>query len=262
MPTAKCFGYSNADIRKGEEAEEIFRFIEFWTRQHGSPPQHLVFDSKLTTYDGLDRLDAAGITFMTLRRRAKGLLAEIDRLPPSAWRTVTLDLPRKYRTPRVYEQKVRLLARSYRQLFIHDLGHDEPTILLTNDARSSARNLIARYAKRMLIENALADAVRFFHIDALSSSVGLKIDFDMALLVLASALYRLMARRMRGYHDAQARQIFRDLIDMPADVVITESEIRVRFHRRAHLPIVLASGLIDKPVVVPWWHGRPLRLVQ
>jgi hypothetical protein len=49
---------------------------------------------------------------------------------------------------------------------------------------------------------------------------------------------------------------------MPADVVITESEIRVRFHRRAHLPIVLASGLIDKPVVVPWWHGRPLRLVQ
>jgi transposase len=259
---SQVFCYSNADIRKGEEAEEIFRFIEFWTRQHGSPPQHLVFDSKLTTYGGLDRLDAAGITFMTLRRRSRGLLAEIDRLPPSAWRTVTLDLPRKYRTPRVYEQKVRLLARSYRQLFIHDLGHDEPTILLTNDARSSARNLIARYAKRMLIENALADAVRFFHIDALSSAVGLKIDFDMALLVLASALYRLMARRMRGYHDAQARQIFRDLIDMPADVVITESEIRVRFHRRAHLPIVLASGLIDKPIVVPWWHGRPLRLVQ
>ena len=67
---------------------------------------------------------------------------------------------------------------------------------------------------------------------------------------------------MRGYHDAQARQIFRDLIDMPADVVITESKIRVPFHRRAHLPTVLASGLIDKTVVVPWWHGRPLRLVQ
>jgi transposase len=260
---SQVFCYSNADIRKGEEAEEVFRFIEFWRRQHGSPPQHLVFDSKLTTYDGLDRLDAAGITFMTLRRRSKRLLAEIDRLPPSAWRTVTLDLPhRKYRTPRVYEQKARPLARSYRQFFIHDLGHDEPTILLTNDARSTARNLIARYAKRMLIENALADAVRFFHIDALSSSVGFKIDFDMALLVLASALYRLMARRMRGYHDAQSRQIFRDLIDMPADVAITENEIRVRFHRRAHLPIVLASGLIDQPLAVPWWHGRPLRLVQ
>jgi hypothetical protein len=114
----------------------------------------------------------------------------------------------------------------------------------------------------MLIENALADAVRFFHIDALSSSVGLKVDFDMALLVLASGLYRLMAQRMRGYDDAQARQIFRDLIDMAADVAITEREITVRFHRRAHLPIVLASGIIDKPVAVPWWNGRTLRLIE
>jgi len=257
------FCYANADIRKGEEADEVFRFIDFWKRQYGRVPQHLVFDSKLTTYEGLDRLDAAGITFMTLRRRTKGLLADVDGLPPSAWRTVTLDLPhRKYRTPRIYEQKVRLRERSYRQLFIKDLGHDEPTILITNDAKSSARNLITRYAKRMLIENALADAVRFFHIDALSSSVGFKVDFDMALLVLASALYRLTARRMRGYDDAQARQIFRDLVDMPANVAVTPAEVRVRFHRRAHLPIVLASGLIDKPVAVPWWQGRSLRLVQ
>jgi transposase len=260
---SQVFCYANADIRKGEEADEIFRFIEFWKRQYGKAPQHLVFDSKLTTYQGLDRLDAAGITFLTLRRRSPSLLAEVDGLPPSAWRTITLDVPhRKYRTPRVYEQKACLRERTYRQFFITDLGHDEPTILLTNDANSSARNLIARYAKRMLIENALADAVRFFHIDALSSSVGFKVDFDMALLILASGLYRLMARRMRGYDDAQARQIFRDLIDMPANVAITENEIRVRFHRRAHLPIVLASGLIDKPVKVPWWNGRSLRLVQ
>jgi hypothetical protein len=261
-PESQVFCYANADIRKGEEADEIFRFITFWKRQYGKPPQQLVFDSKLTTYRGLDRLDAAGVTFITLRRRSPKLLAEAAHLPASAWRTVELDLPRKYRNPRFYEQKAQPLQRTYRQFFITDLGHDEPTILLTNDARATVKNLITRYAKRMLIENALSDAVRFFHIDALSSSVGFKVDFDMALLVLASGLYRLMARRMRGYDDAQARQIFRDLIDMPADVAITNDEIRVRFHRRAHLPIVLASGLFDKPVKVPWWHGRALRLVQ
>jgi transposase len=262
-PEAQAFCYANADIRKGEEADEIFRFIDFWRRQHGKAPQHLVFDSKLTTYAGLDRLDAAGITFLTLRRRSPALLTEIAGLPPSAWRTVELDVPhRKYRNPRFYEQKARPLQRVYRQFFIADLGHDEPTILLTNDAHATAKSLITRYAKRMLIENALADAVRFFHIDALSSSVGLKVDFDMALLVIASGLYRLMARRMRGYNDAQARQIFRDLIDMPADVAITDDEITLRFHRRAHLPIVLASGLFNKPVKVPWWNGRTLRLLQ
>src|ERR1700676_83863 len=260
---SQVFCYSNADIRKGEEAEEVFRFIPFWKRQHGSLPRHLVFDSKLTTYDGLDRLDAAGIIFITLRRRSPSLLAEIDHLPPSAWRTVTLEISsRKHRTPRVYEQKARPHQREFRQFFITDLGHDEPTILLTNDAKSTTKTIITRYAKRMLIENALADAVRFFHIDALSSSVGLKVDFDMALLVLASGLYRLAAGRMRGYADAQARQIFRDLIDLPADVEITAQQVEVRFHRRAHLPIVLASGLLNQPLVIPWWNGRALRLVQ
>jgi hypothetical protein len=260
---SQVFCYSNADIRKGEEAEEVFRFIKFWTRQHGSPPQHLVFDSKLTTYEGLDRLDEAGITFLTLRRRSPALLKEIANLPPSAWRTVNLDLPqRKYRTPRVFEQKATPRKRTFRQFFIKDLGHDEPTILLTNDQCSTAGPLIIRYAKRMLIENGLADAVRFFHIDALSSSVGMKVDFDMALLVLASGLYRLMANRMRGYDNAQARQIFRDLIDMSADVAITKREVTVRFHRRAHLPIVLASDLFNKSVRVPWWDGLSLRFVE
>jgi hypothetical protein len=260
---SQVFCYSNADIRKGEEADEIFRFIDFWTRKHGSAPQFLVFDSKLTTYEGLDRLDEAGIAFMTLRRRSRKLLEEVAGLAPSAWRTITLDVPhRKYRTPRVFEQKVCPRRCSFRQLFIADLGHEEPTILLTNDRKSTANQLITRYARRMLIENALSDAVRFFHIDALSSSVGFKVDYDMALLVLASGLYRLMANRMRGYDDAQARQIFRDLIDMSADVAITHKEVTVRFHRRAHLPIVLASDLFKKSVSVPWWNGLPLRFVE
>jgi transposase len=259
---AQVFCYSNADIRKGEEADEIFRFIAFWIRKHGSPPQSLVFDSRLTTYEGLDRLDEQGITFITLRRRSPKLLKEIAGLEPSAWRTVTLDVPhRKYRTPRVFEQEARPRHRTFRQLFITDLGHDEATILLTND-RQSAKNLITRYARRMLIENALSDAVRFFHLDALSSSVGMKVDYDMALLVLASGLYRLMANRMRGYDDAQARQIFRDLVDMSADVAITQQEVTVRFHRRAHLPIVLASDLMKKSVAVPWWKGRRLRFIE
>jgi len=260
---SQVFCYSNADIRKGEEAEEIFRFIKFWTRQHGKPPQHLVFDSKLTTFEGPDRLEEEGIIFITLRRRSAALLKEIADLPPSAWRTVTLKVPhRKYKTPRVYEQKACPREHTFRQLFIKDLGHDEPTILLTNDKRSTSGQLITRYAKRMLIENAISDAVHFFHIDALSSSVGMKVDFDMALLVLASGLYRLMANHMRGYSDAQARQIFRDLIDMTADVAISERDVTVRFHRRAHLPIIMASELFKTSTSVPWWNGLPLRFVE
>src|SRR2546427_2752736 len=256
-----AFCYSNADLRKGEEAEEIFRFVDFWKRTHGDWPRHLVFDSRLTTYANLGRLDALGIIFITLRRRSPALRKEIAFIPRSAWRTIELDVPtRKYRFPRVFEQRVELVKNHpFRQMFIEDWGHEDATILVTNDRRGAA-TVLTRYAKRMLIENALPDAGAFFHLDALRSPGGLKVDSDMALLVIASGLYRLLARTMRGYADAQARQIFRDLIDMPATVEVTQTEVIVQFHRRAHLPIVLASGRLNTPVTVPWWNGVPLRL--
>jgi len=257
----RAFCYSNANLRKGEEANEIFRFISFWQRAHHALPRQLVFDSRLTTYANLAKLDTMGITFITLRRRWPQLLKEIALLPRSAWRTLDLEVPtRKYRTPRVYDQKVRLAGRTFRQVYILDLGHELPTILLTNDARLPIKQLITRYAHRMLIENALSDAVRFFHMDALSSAVGFKVDFDMMLLVVASGLYRLLARRMRGYSDAQARHIFRDLVDTPATVEITATQVTLRFHRRAHLPILMASGIFEDLVRVPWWANRTLRL--
>ena len=119
----RAFCYSNADLRKGEEPEEIFRFISFWKKTHGRLPKHLVFDSRLTTYDNLARVDGMGIEFITLRRRSASLLKEIVLLPKSAWRVVELDVPtRKYRTPRVYEQTVQLAGKNFRQIFIQDLA--------------------------------------------------------------------------------------------------------------------------------------------
>lgn len=256
----RAFCYSNADLRKGEENDEILRFISFWKSVTGKNPKHLVFDSKLTTYANLAKIDEMKIPFITLRRRHTTLLAEIEGLPASAWRKVELDVPgRKFNSPKYIEQKVTLSGHQFRQLFVKELGHAEPTIILTNDTKTP-KQLILRYALRMLIENSLSDAVRFFHMDALSSAVALKVDFDMALLVLASGLYRLLAQRMRGYSAAQARQIFRDIIDIPATITGTAEAVTVKFHRRSHLPIIAASGLLNQPVEVPWWDGRRLIL--
>jgi hypothetical protein len=258
--SANVFCYANADIRKGEEAEELFRFLDFWKEHHsGKLPGELVFDSKVTTQAGLVRLDDLGVPFITLRRRDRNLVEEARALPASAWRTVQLDnVARKFRKPRVFEQQVIVKGRALRQLFIEDLGHDEPTVLLTNQRTRTAKKLITRYAQRMLIENSLSDAVRFFHMNALSSTVAMKVDFDLALLVVASGLYRRLARTMRGYSDAQARHIFRDLVDMPATVRVEPGSIRVTFHRGAHIPILLASDLFSATPSVPWLGGARL----
>ena len=125
----RAFCYSNANLRKGEEAEEIFNFISFWKRTHGQLPHHLVFDSRLTTYANLARLDKMGISFITLRRRSPQLLKEIVLLPRSAWRTIELDVPtRKYRTPASRNNKRSCwLAPLFRYtLFIQDPATRSP----------------------------------------------------------------------------------------------------------------------------------------
>ncbi len=259
---AQLFCYSNADLRKGEEAEEVLRFVHFWEKHHGGRPKQLVFDSKLTTYANLSRLNDMGIHFITLRRRSHALVAEVAAQPGSAWRTVELDVPhRKFKTPRIIDQRIQL--RGYqgvvRQLLIRDLGHDEPTILLTNDIASTTKDLVTRYARRMLIENGLADSIGFFHLDSLSSAVALNVDFDVLLTVIASGIYRMLARALRGYERAQARQVFRRFLDTTARVTVSAKEIVVTLPRRAHNPVLIDAGLIGKPTSIPWWGGRTLR---
>lgn len=259
----QVFCYSNADIRKGEEADEVLRFVSFWEKHHGDRPHHLVFDSKLTTYANLRKLEELDITFLTLRRRSPALTRQVATLPRSAWRQVQLDVPhRKFQTPRVVDQRVRLkgYGKTLRQLLIRDLGHDEPTILITNDLKSSAKKLITRYARRMLIENGLADSVDFFHLDALSSAVALNVDFDVLLTVIGQGIYRMFARQLRGYHRAQARQVFRRFLDTTARVIISPDEVLVRLPRRAHNPLLLDANIIGPSTPIPWWKNRRLRL--
>ena len=75
-----------------------------------------------------------------------------------------------------------------RQLVIVGLGHDEPTVLITNDFAATPKKIIERYARRMTIEQRLGEAIRAFHLDALSSSVPVNVDLDVVLSVLAGAV--------------------------------------------------------------------------
>lgn len=255
--------YSRADLLKREQADAVLAFVEFWKNTYGRLPAELVFDSRLTTYGNLNRLNQMGITFMTLRRRSPALLREVANIPRSAWRTVRLDVPHRiYQTPKVIDRQVEL--RDYqgpvRQLFITDLGHEQPTILLTNDLRTSAPKRITRYARRMLIENGLADSVDFFHLDALSSAVRLKIDFDVTLTEAATGLYRMLGRSLAGYESAHSRQLHRHFLNTPAQIEIREDRVEVTLPKRAHNPLLIEAGFGQTTTPIPWWEGKPLAL--
>src|SRR6185437_8133010 len=188
-------------------------------------------------------------------RRTRPMLGRIRSLPASAWRRITLPfLTRTFRTPRVLDERVPLLGYDgrVRQIIVIDLGHEEPTILLTNNLRTSCPKLVTRYAQRMLIENGISEAVQFFHLDALSSMIGMKVDFDLQITLMASALYRLLANRIgRQYQQATAKKIFRNLLDVSATVEVLEHEVVVTLDKRTHNPFLVASGLADEPTPSP-----------
>ena len=258
----RVFRYANAGIPKAEQADEILRFIEFWERHTGELPAELIFDSQLTTHENLSKLNQQGIFFITLRRRSRKMLGEIYSRPASAWQRITLDsLTRTFRTPRVLDEYVTLKGYDglLRQLTVIDLGHEEPTVIVTNNLKVGQAALITRYAQRMLIENNISEAIQFFHMDALSSMVGLKVDFDLQLTLMASSLYRLMARRIgREYERAQPKTIFRNLLDLSAKVEIEAARVIVTMDKRAHNPYLVASGLADKPATMPWFGNKQL----
>jgi len=261
----RVFCYANGELRKNEQNDEVLQFADFWKQRTGHLPEELIFDSKLTTYANLNKLNRLGIQFITLRRRSKKLLDAIAREPASAWRRIELqNSSRAYKTPRVLDRQISLkdYGGALRQLTVADLGHEDPTLLLTNQLTRSASHLIDRYAQRMLIENNIADGIDFFHMDALSSAVAMKINCDLQLTLMASSLYRLLAVRVgNGYEVAKSRNLFRHFIDASAEVSITEGEIVVQFQKRAHNPLLIAAGLDKTDGVVPWLGNKRLQLV-
>jgi hypothetical protein len=256
------FCYANCDLRKDQQNDEILQFVQFWKQRTGKLPEELIFDSKLTTYGNLNRLNAQGIQFITLRRRSPQLLHELLARPRSAWRRIELEgVSRAYKTPRILDEQVTLpdYQGPIRQMTIAELGHEEPTLLLTNQLHRSAPKLIQRYARRMLIENNIEDGVNFFHLDALSSAVALKVNCDVQLTLMASSLYRHLAQRIgNGYESAKSRHLFRDFIDATAAIEIDDRAITVRYQKRAHNPLLLAAGFDQTDIRVPWL-GKRLR---
>ena len=173
-------------------------------------------------------------------------------------------LSRTYRTPRVLDEQVHLKGygpQPIRQLSVMELGHEDPTVIVTNDFRSSPATLITRYAQRMPIENAIAEAIHFFHIDALSSMVGLKVDFDLQITLMGSALYRLLAQHLADeYRHAMAKSLFTHLLDIGGTIEITPQQIIVTLDKHAHNSYLLDSGLADRPTPMPWLGDRELVL--
>ena len=253
------FQYAQADIMRSEASEQIIAFARFWKKVHGRLTSTLVFDSKLTTYGYLNSLNDMGVRFITLRRRGKNLLAALDLVSHSQWKKIHLDIPkRKYKNPFAFESIIELRDYDYklRQIVIKGTGRNQPSFLITNDFDSPVTSILIRYAKRWRIENGIAEAVKFFSLNALSSPILIKVHFDVLMTMIAQALYHFFSQKLRGFEQCRSATIFRHFINMKADVVIRGSNIIVTFPRRSHNPILKAAHLDKTPSSISWLGNR------
>jgi hypothetical protein len=145
-----------------------------------------------------------------------------------------------------------------RQLVVTGLGRDQPTVIITNEHQAAIRNLVSQYARRMNIEQRLAEIIRAFCADALSSTVNLNVDLDIMLAVLAQALLAAFRTRLgAGYTTATPDTLQRRFLDSSGTISVNDDQVTVRIDRRAYSP-VLRQATLPADTTVPWWHGRRL----
>lgn len=123
-----------------------------------------------------------------------------------------------------------------RQIAVRNIGRDEPTLLITNDNTTKAKDLFTSYAHRMLIQNELAAYISGFHLDALSSGVALNVDLDPTLTIVAGNIMRMFARKLKRYEHATPDTQYRHFIDTPGQVRVEDEGVTVRLYTRTHTP--------------------------
>ena len=256
--------YTRADILRKEESEEIKNFVSYWKKIKGKVDETLVFDCKFTRYDILDELASDQIKFITLQRRYKKLVDNTDRIPKEKWLAIKLEIPkRKHNNILVYTEDVILKGckNKFRRIIIKDHGRERPTFIITNDYELDLKTIITVYAKRWRIENKFAELVSFFNLNALSSSLMIRIHFDILWTMIADTLYKIFAQELRRSEEHIAPTIFKDFINMPGRVEYDGEKFVIKIRKRAPTPILKSVDVLCLPINIKWLNNKPIEII-
>ena len=258
---SKLMLYTAADIRRDEADDQVLSFLSFWKGVRRGVKPTLVFDSRFTTYSKLSQLNAQGVRFITLRRRGKKQLAQAEAV--TDWKQIHIPhAKRKFPNPQVHESTVHL--RGYigtvRQVIVRGNGHEKPAFLISNDFDAPVDLLVGNYARRWRVENGIAEAVKFFHLNSLSSPILVKIHFDIALTMIADTMYTMLAEKLRGFEDCDAPKLYRHFVRGKGTLDVRGNTVTVTYPRRAHNPILRAVPWSRLPAQLPGLEGASLKL--
>jgi len=259
-PDTGLLCYGDTTVKHDNQNDVVIEFIDFYRDCAGKNVAYLVFDSKFTTFGNLGRINAKGIKFITVQRKSKHLNEAIERIKDSEWKAARIEKANnKSRTVSYCESETtnKLYGdQPLRQIFIKGRSI-KPAIILTNDFKLKAMEVIRRYSRRWLVETDISEQIHFFHLNRNCSGIVVKVDFDLTMTILAHNLYRLLALELPGYSHNAANTLYEKFIDNYGEVEIKSDYVNVKMNRKRALPL-LRESIPDLDVTYAWLGDRRL----
>lgn len=262
-PDTGIIDYGDVGVMHSNESAIVLEFLDFYKNSPAGRQelQYLVFDSKFTNYQNLGKLNKQGIKFVTIRRRGKDMVDKIEKLPRSNWKTLRVEVAgNKKRTLRILEEQIFLKGYNdtIRQICITGHGKIKPAIIITNDFDLPAEQLIRKYTRRWIVEKAISEQIEFFHLNNVSSSMVIKVDFDLTMSILSHNIYRLFALEMERYENMSVQSIYEKFIKNAADIEIDLDTVRVVLKKKRNLPLVLEKTNLYPNQKYPWLGNKKI----
>lgn len=249
--------YGDANVRHDNESNIALEFLDFY--KPNEDLKYLIFDSKFTSYQNLKKINDRGIKFVTIRRRGKNIVSNLDETKAKKVRVPTASGSRILKT---IESEVVLKGydEKLRQIAIIGNGRIKPALIITNDFLLHREQIISKYARRWLIEKAKSEQVHFFHLNRVSSSIVIKVDFDLTMSILAHNLYRLLALDLIGYENLESSTLYKKFIYNNGAVQIDNS-IKIFMKKKRNLSAILSALNKYRGTKISWISNYPIEIL-
>ena len=269
-PDSGMIDYGDTNVLHKNESAVVLEYLDFYRQtpeEESNKLQYLVFDSKFTNYENLGKLDEQGIKFITIRRRGKNIIDKINSIDKKDWKTTRVECSRlKKRTIKVFEENITLRgycdntgkSKELRQIIITGHGKIKPALIITNDYSIKTDKVIRKYCKRWLVEKCISEQIDFFHLNRVSSSMVIKVDFDLTMTILTHNLYRLFANDMERYSALSDEKIYEKFIANNGAIVIKNDSVVVELKKKRDLPELLEMTAGFKDYRYNWMGNKYL----
>ena len=244
-PDSGLIDYGTANVLQENESDTVLEFLDFYqagNKKKDNKLRYLIFDSKFTNYENLRRLDQNEVKFVTIRRRGKLILERISKLPEKGWANIKVECAgNKHRTLRVFDEMIYLngYGQDIRQITITGNGKTKPAVIITNVTDLTTEQIVRKYSRRWIVEKTISQQIEFFHLNLVSSSMVIKVDFDLTMSILAHNLYRLFALELGRYKHLTVQSLYDKFVLNSADLEIGDQSITVKLKKKRELPLIL-----------------------